>query len=69
MEGAGIVDKVQEFLKELDEISRKHGVWLNLDDVEGSLDLEDAECKVVAEGLSIDPDSQEYKVATLRGRG
>ena len=51
------------FLEELDALSRKHGVWIDTSDVDsGTVDLFNAEERIIAVGLYCDEDTQEYLV-------
>lgn len=56
-------EKVEAFLADLDELSRKHGVWIETHEGErDSVTLVDEDTNMIAYGLYNDEDTQEYLV-------
>lgn len=53
----------EQFLKDLDTISRKNGVWIENDPFEGA-NLIDEGLDTIARGLALDDDTQEYYIET-----
>lgn len=55
------MSKLSKFLEELDELSRKHEIWIQVNDT-NYVDLIDGEYNVIAKGLYNDENTQEYLV-------
>lgn len=55
------MSKLRKFLEELDELSRKHEIWIQVNDT-NYVDLIDGEYNVIAKGLYNDENTQEYLV-------
>jgi hypothetical protein len=56
------MSKIREFLKELDTISRKYGIWIEVDENADGIALVNEDLDVIAVGLYCDDDTQEYLV-------
>jgi hypothetical protein len=56
------MNKLSKFLKELDSLSRKYGIWIEVDENADGVALVNKDLDVVAVGLYCDEDTQEYLV-------
>ena len=56
------MNKVEKFLEELEQLSIKHGLWIEENEKNGRLDLVDNNIETIAADLHFDGESQVYKV-------
>lgn len=51
---------IETFLKELDLLSRKHGIWIEVEDTRFSAWLVDQDFNILTDNFYNDEDTQEY---------
>jgi hypothetical protein len=61
------MSELSEFLKELDTLSRKYGIWIEVDENADGIALVNEDLDVIAVGLYCDEDTQEYLVQEVIG--
>lgn len=57
------MENIKSFLEELEELSVKHGLWLEKNDQKGTIDIVDKQVKVIAEDLHFNGNIQLYTVS------
>lgn len=56
------MSKLGKFLGELDVLSRKYGIWIDVNEYSETVNLVNEDLDVIAVGLHCDEDTQEYLV-------